>query len=114
MPGRISGTHTIDFCFDETTDQRRLKVANIVDEHTREALTMRVGRSCTADDLLVELDRLVDRYGAPSSLRCDNGPELIAWALRDWCRMSRIGISYIEPGSPVGERLRRELQRPRA
>ena len=90
----------IDFCFDETTDQRRLKIANIVDEHTREALTMRVGRHCTADDLLVELDRLVDRYDAPSSLRCDNGPELIAWALRDWCRMSRIGISYIEPGSP--------------
>jgi putative transposase len=90
----------IDFCFDETTDQRRLKVANIVDEHTREALTMRVGRHCTADDLLVELDRLVDRYGAPNSLRCDNGPELIAWSLRDWCRMSHIGISYIEPGSP--------------
>ena len=38
--------------------------------------------------------------GRRASLRCDNGPELIAWALRDWCRMSRIGISYIEPGSP--------------
>ena len=61
---------------------------------------MRVGRCCTADDLIVELDRLVDCYGAPSSLRCDNGPELIAWVLRDWCRMSRVGISYIEPGSP--------------
>ena len=33
-------------------------------------------------------------------MRCDNGPELIARALRDWCRLSRIGISYIEPGSP--------------
>jgi putative transposase len=90
----------IDFQFDETADQRRLKLANIVDEYTREALTMRVGRSCTADDLLVELDRLVATYGAPASLRCDNGPELIAWALRDWCRLSRVAISYIEPGSP--------------
>ena len=90
----------IDFQFDETADQRRLKLANIVDEYTREALTMRVSRCCTADDLLVELDRLVNVYGQPSSLRCDNGPELIAWALRDWCRMSRVGISYIEPGSP--------------
>ena len=35
----------IDFQFDETTDQRRLKLANIVDEHTREALAMRVGPS---------------------------------------------------------------------
>jgi transposase InsO family protein len=90
----------IDFQFDETVDQRRLKLTNIVDEYTREALAMRVGRSCTADQLTAELDRLVAIYGAPSSLRCDNGPELIAWALRDWCRLSRVGISYIEPGSP--------------
>ena len=73
---------------------------NIVDEYTREALAMRVGRHCTAEDLVVELDRLVVEHGAPSSLRCDNGPELIAWALRDWCRLHAVGISYIEPGSP--------------
>lgn len=90
----------LDFEFDETTDQRRLKIANIVDECTREALVMRVGRHCTAEDLISELERLVGIYGAPDSLRCDNGPELIANALRDWCRFSRIGISYIEPGSP--------------
>lgn len=90
----------IDFEFDETSDQRRLKVANIVDEHTREALAMRVGRHCTAEDLISELERLVVIYGPPASLRCDNGPELIANALREWCRFSRIGISYIEPGSP--------------
>lgn len=90
----------IDFEFDETTDQRRLKIANIVDEYTREALVMRVGRHCTAEDLITELERLVPMCGAPASLRCDNGPELIANALREWCRFARIGISYIEPGSP--------------
>jgi putative transposase len=90
----------IDFEFDETADQRRLKLANIVDEFTREALAMRVARTCTAEDLIAELERLVALYGAPSCLRCDNGPELIADALRDWCRFSRIAISYIEPGSP--------------
>jgi putative transposase len=37
----------IDFEFDQTADGRRLKLANIVDEHTREALAMRVGRRCT-------------------------------------------------------------------
>jgi transposase InsO family protein len=30
----------------------------------------------------------------------DNGPELIAWALRDWCRLHHTTTSYIEPGSP--------------
>jgi putative transposase len=90
----------IDFEFDETADQRRLKLANIVDEFTREALAMRVGRTCTAENLIVELERLVEIYGPPSMLRCDNGPELIADALRDWCRLRRVAIRYIEPGSP--------------
>jgi hypothetical protein len=30
----------------------------------------------------------------------DNGPELTAKALGDWCRFSRAGTTYIEPGSP--------------
>jgi len=30
----------------------------------------------------------------------DNGPELTANALRDWCRFSGSGTSDIEPGSP--------------
>ena len=30
----------------------------------------------------------------------DNGPELIAWVLRDWCRLAGHGTIYIEPGSP--------------
>ena len=29
-----------------------------------------------------------------------NGPELTANALRDWCRFSGTGSSYIEPGAP--------------
>ena len=33
-------------------------------------------------------------------IRCDNGPELTATALRDCCRFSGTGASYIEPGSP--------------
>jgi putative transposase len=90
----------IDFQFDETADGRRLKLANIVDEHTREALAMRVGRSCTADDLVEVLAGLVAVRGAPEHLRMDNGPELLAWALGDWCRLSGTRTSYIEPGAP--------------
>jgi transposase InsO family protein len=90
----------LDFQFDETTDQRRLKLLNIVDEHTREALAMEVDRSIGADAVVGCLQRLVAERGAPKHLRMDNGPELIAWALRDWCRLSGLGTIYIEPGSP--------------
>ena len=90
----------IDFQFDETADGRRLKLANIVDEFTREALAIRVGRSCTADGLVEIIEALVAVRGAPEHLRMDNGPEMIAWGLREWCRLSGSRATYIEPGSP--------------
>ncbi|GAC1413620.1 MAG: hypothetical protein NVSMB57_09140 [Actinomycetota bacterium] len=90
----------MDFQFDETTDQRRLKLLNIVDEFTREALTMRVERHCLADDVVAAIEKLVAERGAPKQLRMDNGPEFIAWAIREWCRLSGTGTIYIEPGSP--------------
>jgi putative transposase len=40
------------------------------------------------------------RGSAPTYIRCDNGPELTAEALKDWCRFNRTSISYIEPGAP--------------
>ncbi len=90
----------LDFQFDETADQRRLKLLNIVDEHTREALAMRVGRTCGADQVVAVIEGLVATRGAPGHLRMDNGPELVAWALRDWCRLAGTATAYIEPGSP--------------
>lgn len=90
----------IDFQFDETSDYRRLKLTNIVDEFTREALAMEVNRSSGADDLVTVIERLIAERGAPEFLRMDNGPELVAWAVRDWCRLSGTRTLYIEPGSP--------------
>jgi putative transposase len=90
----------LDFQFDETADHRRLKLLNVVDEHTREALAMTVGRRCDADTVAAVLDALRTARGAPKHPRMDNGPELIACALRDWCRLTGAGTIYIEPGSP--------------
>ncbi len=90
----------VDFQFDETADWRRLKLTNIVDEFTREALATAVNRGSGADDLIDVVEHLVAERGAPAFLRMDNGPELTAWALRDWCRLSGTRTLYIEPGSP--------------
>ena len=30
----------------------------------------------------------------------DNGTEMTAHALKDWCRFSKTGTAYIDPGSP--------------
>lgn len=90
----------IDFQFDQTADGRILKLLHIVDEFTREALVMHCARRIDAEATVAELEGLVSTRGAPELIRCDNGPELTANALKDWCRFSGTGTAYIEPGSP--------------
>jgi len=91
----------LDFQFDTTSDGRTLKLLHVVDEHTREALAIRVARSIDADHAVGVLDQIVrERGAAPELVRMDNGPEMTANAVRDWCRLGGSGRSFIEPGSP--------------
>ena len=89
----------IDFQFDATTDGRPIKIASIIDEHTRECLGGLVDRSITGDKLIDELDRLASTRGYPAVLRADNGPELACTAMADWAGQ-RVDLSYIPPGQP--------------
>ena len=90
----------LDFQYDQTADGRMLRLLNVVDEFTREALVMQVGRSITAEQTVAALQALVAERGCPQNVRCDNGPELTAHALRDWCSSASVTTSYIEPGAP--------------
>jgi putative transposase len=108
----------LDFQWDQTADGHNLKLLHVVDEFTREALAIECDRRIDADKTVDVLDRLVlERGTAPGFVRCDNGPELTANALRDWCRFTRAGSAYIDPGSPwqnayvesFGGRVRDEL-----
>ncbi len=57
----------VDFQFDETADRRRIKLCNIVDEYTREALAIRVDRSCTAENVITIIEQLVKERGTPKA-----------------------------------------------
>jgi len=108
----------LDFIFDSTADGRPIKALAMCDEHTRENIGRQLGRSITAGDVVEVLDQAKAERGAPECIRMDNGSELTASAIRDWCRLSGTGTIYIEPGSlwenPFVEsfnaRLRDELQ----
>jgi putative transposase len=115
---RPNDVWALDFQFDQTADGRILKLLHVVDEYTREALRVKCARRIDADATVAVLERLVSERGcAPAHIRCDNGPELTANALRDWCRFAGAGSAYIEPGSPwqnpyvesFGSRIRDEL-----
>lgn len=89
-----------DFMADRTHDGRAFRTLNIIDEFTRECLTIRVGRSLKTEDVQAALTELFCTRGVPVHLRSDNGSELSNQQIRTW--LSELGVKtlFIEPGSP--------------
>ncbi|MGA0559757.1 integrase core domain-containing protein [Larkinella sp. VNQ87] len=44
---------------------------------------------------------MVDAYGKPAKLRCDNGSELISAVLSESCEQNGIDLHWIQPGKPT-------------
>jgi len=85
---------------DHTANGRSFKILNIIDEYTRECLSIKVNRSIKSQDVIEELFNLFIFRGIPEHIRSDNGPEFTAKAVRKW--LNRLGVRtlFIEPGSP--------------
>lgn len=96
-PGHV---WSYDFVFDRTEDGRQLKILVIVDEYTRECLSLHVARSIKAADVIDVLAQLVIERGAPEHIRSDNSPEFIAKKIRSWIQMIGSSTLFVEPGSP--------------
>ncbi len=90
-PIRPNVIWAMDFQFDTTADGRTLKMLNVIDEFTREALAIDVDRGIDADGVVAVLGRLAMQRGAPNYVRFDNGPEFVAHAVSDWCRFNSAG-----------------------
>lgn len=91
---------TWDFVQSSTVDGRVVRFLNIVDEHTRRCLSIKVGRSITSEDAIDALAELFAKHGVPNRLRSDNGPEFISNAIKTWLDKLGVKLLYVEPGSP--------------
>ncbi len=89
-----------DFVSDRTHDGRSLRMLTMVDEYTRECLTIDVARQYRSEQVLDRLAELFVERGAPTYLRGDNGSEFTATAVREWLEGVGVKTLFIEPGSP--------------
>ena len=83
-----------------TTDGRPVRILAIIDEYTRECLSLYVARRIKHQDVLDQLYELFIDRGTPGFIRSDNAPEFTAKAVREWLAHTGVGPLYIEPGSP--------------
>jgi transposase InsO family protein len=91
---------TYDFLEGRTERGGKLRMLTVLDEYTRECLTIHVARSISSRQVIQVLEWLFLLRGAPGHLRSDNGPEFVAYALQEWLRDRRCNTLYITPGSP--------------
>ncbi len=113
-PNHVGG---YDFVEDRTHDGREIRMLDIVDEYTREALAIRVARRLNSADVIDVLSDLFILRGVPAHIRSDNGPEFIAKPVQGWIKAVGAQTAYIPPGSPgengyiesLNARLRDEL-----
>jgi transposase InsO family protein len=99
-PERANHVWAYDFVEDRTRDGRKFRMLNVVDEFTRECLSIRVARKLGSADVIDLLADLFMLRGAPAFIRSDNGPEFIATAVRGWIGGVGAKTAFIEPGSP--------------
>lgn len=105
QPFKLQSEHnnhvwSYDFVSDRTANGQKLKILVVVDEHSRECLTLEVAASIRAHHLIDTLSRLMTIHGKPRFIRSDNGPEFTAHALIKWLTEQKIGPAFIKPGSP--------------
>ncbi len=99
-PERVNHVWAYDFVEDRTHEGRKFRMLCVVDEFSREALAIRVGRQLNSADVIETLAELMLERGTPSHIRSDNGPEFVARAVRQWIAAVGASTAYIEPGSP--------------
>lgn len=89
-----------DFVKDHLADGRPFRMLTVIDEYTRECLTIHVDGRLGSDDVLEVLAELFLIHGLPNHIRSDNGSEFTAAALKAWLKELGVHTAYIEPGSP--------------
>ena len=86
--------------FDACANGQQLKCLTVIDECTRECLTIDVAGSIRSGRVIEVLSKLVSTHGVPRYLRSDNGPEFVSRAVLRWLTETNIDTAHIDPGKP--------------
>jgi putative transposase len=101
IPSTPNDRWSLDFVSDQLLDGRRFRILAVVDDCTRECLTLVADTSLSGVRVARELDRLVLERGKPGTVVSDNGTELTSNAILTWADERHVDWHYIAPGKPT-------------
>jgi transposase InsO family protein len=90
----------MDFVEDRLVDGGKVFALLVKDEATAFCLKISVAPSFKGRDVERILSELVDEYGVPAFIRCDNGGQFIAYVVQRWAEEHGVQMAHIDPGKP--------------
>ena len=99
-PDSLNQVWSLDFLSDALSDGRRFRILGVMDQCSRECLTLLADTSIGGVRVVRELDHLIECYGKPLCIVSDNGTEFTSRAVLAWTQEQGIEWHYITPGKP--------------
>jgi len=97
---KINAVWSLDFLSDAISDGRRFRILGIMDQCSRECLTLAADTSLPGSRVVQELEGLIAERGKPAIIVSDNGTEFTSHAVLEWAQKNKIAWHFITPGKP--------------
>lgn len=103
---RIDSTHpnecwSMDFMSDELYNGQRIRLLTLVDNYTRESLSIEVDQHLGGQRVVEILTLVALERGRPEKIRVDNGPEFTSKKLDQWAYINHVELDFSRPGKPT-------------
>ncbi len=92
---------SMDFVAQRLPDGRWIRVLTVVDQYTRECVTLLADHTLSGEKVASALDKVLLQRGVPESITVDNGTEFTSKALDRWAYRNGVHLNFIRPGRPV-------------
>jgi len=91
----------MDFLSDQLFDGSKIRILAIVDAFSRLSPAIDVRQRYRGSDVVDTLERVTAIYGAPKTIRVDNGPEFISRDMDLWAWSNGVTLDFSRPGKPT-------------
>lgn len=101
QPTAANQNWSMDFVHDQLLDGRRFRVLTVIDQWSRESVSVEPGFSLTGRSVADILEEISRRRSLPRAITVDHGTEFTSRALDDWAWQRGVQLDFIRPGKPV-------------
>lgn len=92
---------SMDFVHDQLVDGRPFRILTVIDQWSRESVSVEPGFSLTGTSVASILDAVAQARRLPKAITVDHGTEFTSRALDDWAWRRGVQLDFIRPGKPV-------------